>query len=176
MREALFSIWQERVVDAQVLDLFAGSGAVGIEAVSRGAGGVLFVEQAPAVVRLLEENCKMLEKGRWRLRRASLPGGLRSLAEHPDYRFDLIFADPPYAFDEYLRLLELASPLLRAGGELVVEHSARVDLAAAAGELRQNDTRRYGESTLTFYRSADDAKVPEPSASEEESDFLEVDP
>ena len=100
------------------------------------------------------------------------------MVEHPDYRFDLIFADPPYAFEDYAKLLELVSPLLRAGGELAVEHSARVDLAPEAGELRQSDTRRYGESTLTFYHSANEAE-PEgetPSAAEEESDFLEIDP
>lgn len=174
VREALFSIWQHRLAGARVLDLFAGSGAVGIEAMSRGAASVLFCEHSPAVVRLLEENTAMVERSAVKIRRGVLPGGLRALVEHPDRRFDLIFADPPYTYAEYDKLLETASAVLADGGEMAVEHSSRAPLPAAIGELRMTDSRRYGESSLTFYRHA--SQAPPGSGGEEEGDGLEVDP
>jgi 16S rRNA (guanine(966)-N(2))-methyltransferase RsmD len=152
VRESLFSIWQERVRGARFLDLFAGSGAVGLEANSRGAAFVCFVEADPRVLRDLERNAAELEKGAWRRWRGRLPGALGQLEAAGETAFDLVFADPPYAFDEYPRLIESTVALLSASGELAVESSARVCVPEAAGELRLVDLRRYGETALAFYR------------------------
>jgi 16S rRNA G966 N2-methylase RsmD len=82
-----------------------------------------------------------------------LPAGLARLAGRA---FDLVFADPPYAFTGYsvllARLIEKPAPLLAPDGEIVVEHSSRLDLPLEAGALVRTDVRRYGESSLSFYR------------------------
>jgi 16S rRNA (guanine(966)-N(2))-methyltransferase RsmD len=149
VREALFSIWQDRLPGARFLDLFAGSGAVGLEAVSRGAAEACCVEADPRAVRLLAATCRRLARGAVRVRRASLPGGLAAAVEGP---FDLVFADPPYRFSAYGSLLAAIAPLLSADGEVAVEHSSRVELPDEAGPLVATDRRRYGESAVTFYR------------------------
>jgi 16S rRNA (guanine(966)-N(2))-methyltransferase RsmD len=151
VRESLFSIWQESVPGARFLDLFAGSGAVGLEANSRGAAYVCFVEADPRVLRDLERNAAELPPAVWRRWRGRLPGTLGQLAaEEP--AFDLVFADPPYAFDGYERLIESAAGVLGPSGELALEASTRVALPATAGELRRTDERRYGETAVSFYR------------------------
>jgi len=174
VREALFSIWQETVPGSLFLDLFAGSGAAAFEALSRGAALAVLVEQAPAVLRCLERNARELGVGgRTKLRRGVLPGALRSLVERRE-RFDHVFADPPYVFDDHQRLLATAAPLLVAGGELALEHSARVEPPGAAGSLALVGTRRYGESAISFYRAQ--APGEDGSLGEEEGDLFEVDP
>ena len=151
VREALFSIWADRLAGARFLDLFAGSGAVGIEAAGRGAGRVVCVDSDPRAVRAMEENLSRLGPPSRKIdvRRLSLPGGLSRLAAGEP--FDLIFADPPYAFAGHATLLAAAAPLLAQGGEIAVEHSARGDLPETAGPLVRVDVRRYGESGVSFY-------------------------
>jgi 16S rRNA (guanine966-N2)-methyltransferase len=163
VREALFSIWQGSVPNAAFLDLFAGSGAVGLEALSRGASSALFVDSSPRVLTLLKGNCRGLDGACVRFRRATLPRGLVAFGADCRSAFDLIFADPPYAFAEHARLLNLVVPLLALRGELAVEHSARVELPSAVGELAQVDVRRYGESALSFYRHTTDPPTDEPT-------------
>lgn len=172
VREALFSIWQAALPGARFLDLFAGSGVVGFEALSRGAAAVTFVEQSPRVARALERAAAQLgARGSVRVWRASLPGASRRLVERPE-RFDLAFADPPYAFAEYGALLRAAGPLVALGGELALEHSARSAVPGEAGELALVDRRTYGDTALSFYRPRADAA----SVGEEEGELLEVDP
>jgi 16S rRNA (guanine966-N2)-methyltransferase len=149
VREALFSIWSDRLAGARVLDLFAGSGVVGIEAAGRGALDVLAVDDDPRAARTIAENAGRLAAGAVTIRRLKLPAGLSRLAGRS---FDLVFADPPYAFSGYPALLTAAAPLLAADGEIAVEHSSRHDLPLAAGPLVRADVRRYGESSLSFYR------------------------
>ena len=151
VRESLFSIWRERVPGARFLDLFAGSGAVGIEALSRGALFACFVESDPRALRDVERNAGDLPRAAWRAWRGRLPATLGELAA-AEAAFDLVFADPPYAFDDYERLIAGSAGLLAAGGEIAVEHSARVELPESAGATRRRDQRRYGESAISFYR------------------------
>ena len=152
MREALFSIWGERIAEARFLDLFAGSGVVSLEAAGRGARSVLAVDGDPRSVRALEKNVRAVGADRIEIRRLLLPAGLARLAG----RFDLAFADPPYAFGDYGPLLAGVAPLLAEGtgaaGEIAVEHSSRIELPETAGPLARFDVRRYGESSLSFYR------------------------
>lgn len=151
VREALFSIWSDRLDRARVLDLFAGSGVVGLEALSRGALAVLFVDDSLRAVKTLEANAAQVgaQMGEIaEIRKLPLPAGLARLTGP----YDLVFADPPYAFAEYEALLAGIAPLLAPDGEIVVEHSSRTDLPIEAGRLVRTGVRRYGESALSFYR------------------------
>lgn len=149
VREALFSIWQERLPGARVLDLFAGSGVVGLEAVGRGALSAVCADEDPRSVKAIERNAAALGTP-VTIRRLPLPAGLARLAREGP--FDLIFADPPYAFQDYGKLLAAAASLLASDGEIAVEHSTRGELPLETGELVRVDVRRYGESSLSFYR------------------------
>jgi len=151
VREALFSIWGDRLSGARLLDLFAGSGAVGFEAAGRGALRVVAADADPRALAAMAANAAKLGPGLIEIRKLSLPAGLARLATEGE-RFDLVFADPPYAFDAYSGLLQAIAPLLAPNGEAVVEHSARHRLPAEAGDLVQTDVRRYGECGLSFYR------------------------
>ena len=154
VREALFGIWSERREGARVLDLFAASGAVGLEALGRGALSLLAVDDDPRAVRLLRANAEALGVfgAGAAIRRLTLPGGLARLAAEGLGPFDLVFADPPYRFDAHAELLAGVAPLLAADGEVAVEHSSRADLPPEAGRLVRADVRRYGESALSFYQ------------------------
>jgi 16S rRNA (guanine966-N2)-methyltransferase len=144
-------IWGARLQGARVLDLFAGSGAVGIEFVSRGAASVCLVDQDPEVLRQLRENCRWLGEADYRILRIDLPSGLVANPTIFADAFDLIFADPPYAFDELEELVEAVGGLLSASGELVVEHEANRAPVEEGGALVLRETRRYGGSSLSFY-------------------------
>jgi 16S rRNA (guanine966-N2)-methyltransferase len=153
VREALFSILGDRCVDACVADLCAGTGALGLEALSRGARSVLFVEEDPAVAEVLREN----------VARVALPGAevvvrdaraaLAALARQGAPAFDLVLADPPFAAGLVPPLARalVDGALLARGGLLVIEHPAG-DALRLPG-LRQVDARRYGSVALDFLES-----------------------
>ncbi len=155
------STWQDRLPGARLLDLFAGSGAVGLESLGRGAASVVGLESDARVLAELGRSYELWSSGRASATRASLPRDLeRRVGEH---RFDLVFADPPYEFDDFEGLLEGCAPLLEEHGELVVEHSARSPMPDSAGGLERVRSRGYGESVLSAYRHD---RIP--SAAEEE--------
>jgi 16S rRNA (guanine966-N2)-methyltransferase len=147
VREALFSIWGDRLDRARVLDLFSGSGVVGLEALSRGALAVLFVDDSLRAVKTLQENAAQLGE-KIEIRKLSLPTGLARLSGP----YDLVFADPPYGFGDYESLLAGIAPLLAADGEIAVEHATRKEVPIEIGPLVRTDVRRYGDSSLSFYR------------------------
>lgn len=152
VREALFSIWGEAIEGARVLDLFAGSGAIGFEALSRGARAVVLVDSSKQAAATLGQSREKLgiAKNDAQILTAALP--VRKLPVLG--RFELIFADPPYTFERYEELLRMVEPLLAEGGEFVLEHAAKSPLPAACGSLSLNDERKYGGSALGFYRAA----------------------
>jgi 16S rRNA (guanine(966)-N(2))-methyltransferase RsmD len=152
VREALFSIWQAELPGSRFLDLFAGSGAVGLEALGRGAAAVVLVEGDPRVERAAGDNVGGLAAAREvRSYRIRLPAGLAVLRER-EARFDLVFADPPYGFGKLAALVEGAAGVLAEGGSLCLEHSTRDELPEPPPALLLEGTRCYGESCLTFYR------------------------
>ena len=159
VREALFSIWRESLPGCRFLDLFAGSGVVGLEAAGRGALRVVCVDQDVQAVRAIAANAGRIGESLVETRRLALPAGLAGLAgiggraESPAGPFDLVFADPPYRFDAFEPLLLALPPLLAPGAEVAVEHSARRQLPLTAGALVRTGLRRYGESALAFYRA-----------------------
>lgn len=149
------------VSDAAVLDLFAGSGALGIEALSRGAAHVVFVEQSASSVAILRRNLEALELAqRGRVVRDDALRAIRRLAkEHP--RFDLVLADPPYAADLAGPLLQALGEagILRPGGTLVVERGRRHPVPAASG-LELEEERVYGDTVLSRFVAIEDPGGP----------------
>jgi len=153
VREALFSILGERVIGARVLDAYAGTGALGLEALSRGAHEVVFVESDRAAVRRLREHLETLGAvDRCSVHEAEAVSWLK--APCGAEIFDLILADPPYAGGEGQRLAgPAAARRLAPGGWLVLEREAARAPVEAGGEiLPLFRTARYGGTCLDFYR------------------------
>lgn len=142
VREAWMSILQTRIPDARVVDLFAGSGALGLEALSRGAAHADFVEIAPASLKAIAANIATFGAGELTtIHRVDAMRFVEALAEGS---YDLAFADPPYGLGIAARLAELwlAKPFTDTIG---IEH--RVNEAMPP----TGDTRRYGDTAVTFY-------------------------
>ena len=155
LRETLFNILGPRVAGARFLDLFAGTGAVGIEAVSRGAELVVLVEKHGAAARLIAENLALLEIAAGaRVIAADVLAAIAKLEAERAEAFDVVFLDPPYASEQdYLatvRALE-KSPLVGAGTVLIAEHRKTFALPAAVGRLQQYRNLRQGDAALSFY-------------------------
>ncbi|SDG46271.1 16S rRNA (guanine(966)-N(2))-methyltransferase RsmD [Streptomyces griseoaurantiacus] len=159
-REGLFSTWQSLLggpLDGErVLDLYAGSGAVGLEALSRGAGHVLLVEADARAARTVRENVRALGLPGAEVRAGKAEQTVRT-APPPD-PYDLVFLDPPYAVrDDALREILLT---LRTGGWLASEALVTVERGTRGGEFRWPDgfdalrSRRYGEGTFWYGRAA----------------------
>lgn len=147
-----------------VVDLFAGSGALGIEALSRGAAAAHFVERDRSALEALEGNLEDLAAGeRARIWRLSLPAGLERLAGVLG-EADLVLADPPYGGNEARELLDgLGRPgRLRAGARVVLEHHAKDPVPERAGRLERTRERRYGETSVSWYVARGDEPGAEP--------------
>jgi 16S rRNA (guanine966-N2)-methyltransferase len=148
LRETLFNVLAPRIRGARVLDGYAGTGAVGIEALSRGAAHVTFLERDPRALALIAENltrCGVM--GGYTILRADLavagPAGLPAV-------FDVVFPDPPYAMapdqaDEH------AAGVVAPGGRLIIEHARRSIPRASIGDLALARTLTAGDSALSFY-------------------------
>jgi 16S rRNA (guanine966-N2)-methyltransferase len=153
VREAIFSILGAAVVKARVLDLFAGTGALTLEALSRGAAAAVLVEEHPAALKVLQQNLVALALNE-KVRVLALPvsAALRKLAARRD-RFSLVFLDPPYERGLALKTLTAlaASDLLGPEASVVAEHSHREALPERLGSLRLSQARRYGDTQVAFY-------------------------
>jgi 16S rRNA (guanine966-N2)-methyltransferase len=152
VKEALFSMLGS-VVEASVLDLYAGTGALGVEALSRGASKATFVEHAPLALSALRRNVEELGLGDRAVIVAQRIERARARVEALG-PFDVVLADPPYAdVADCVTALEalVAARALSAGAVVVVEHGSR-DAVAVEG-LERLETRAYGDTALTFLRS-----------------------
>jgi 16S rRNA (guanine966-N2)-methyltransferase len=155
VREALFSILASRfeIQGRRLLDLFAGTGALGIEALSRGAGRVVFVESARGAVRVLSSNLRHLGYlDRAEILAMPVERGLRELARHA-VRFDGVFLDPPYGrdlIDPTLRSI-VALDLILPGGWVMAETHVEDPIPENAGTLRLTARRRYGKTALALF-------------------------
>lgn len=154
VKEALFNILPHDFSEMTILDLFAGTGNVSIEALSRGATSAVLVEASARSVAAIRQNLHRLGLGeRAQLWAVPAARALRSLARR-GARFDFIFLDPPYdqgLVAASLRLIDLGH-LLQESGILVAEHSAREELQARYGALVLNDQRLYGDTRLSFFK------------------------
>ena len=152
IREAMFNILGDRVRGAVVLDLFAGTGALGLEALSRGAAEAVFVDRMDAALRTISRNLDDLGlTNRSRVIRWDLSRNLGPLrARRP--AFDLVFLDPPYGRGLLAPVLFrlVAADCLAPGARLVAEHSAEESPSTAPGGPVSTDRRRYGKTLVSF--------------------------
>jgi 16S rRNA (guanine966-N2)-methyltransferase len=154
VREALFDILRNDIKDSSFLDLYAGTGAVGFEALSRGASGACFVETDRGASKEISQYIRKMElDGMTEVFTGAAERFLKR-TEVTELTFDIIFADPPYASEEIEKILPSidAGDILRPGGCLVVEHPAKKTIVVPCKNLRQIKNYKYGDTMLTLYR------------------------
>lgn len=155
VRESIFDILGDSVRGRSILDIFAGTGAMGIEALSRGAARAVFVERHRPMARIIRRNLTDNESFQAisKVLSCDYSRALRILMAEPG-RFDIVFLDPPYLrglAGESLKEIS-KSPILSEEVVVVVEHSPKEELEDAVGCLRLSDRRRYGDTQVSFYR------------------------
>lgn len=153
VRESLFNILAPNLEGARLLDIFAGTGALGIEGLSRGAAHCAFVDSSSQSLGIIRQNLTatgFTEKAK--LLRLNAPSKLGEVAR-PGGPFDIIFADPPYTFDKYEKLMAAITDfdLLNEGGIVVIEHAIRGPKIEAPPSLTLSRTEKYGETALSFF-------------------------
>lgn len=158
VRQTLFDILAPRLPGCRFLDAFAGSGGIGLEALSRGATRVVLIETAPAAVAALRENARLLAGGGGEVvvHRQDARLAIASLAAS-GARFDVVYLDPPYAsalYEEALQAIDGAG-LLAEAGVVAVEHFKKRVLPETIGALIRIRTVRVGDHTLSFYVRGD---------------------
>lgn len=166
IKEALFNIWGPKITGARFLDLFAGSGSVGIEALSRGAAEVLFVDKAAPAVRVIRENlshCGFMEH--YQVYQADVFRVLTSLGKQGE-KFDLIYIDPPFdqieLFNQVMAVINDID-IMAPNAELVLRTPRKMDMISWPN-LIKFQLRSYGESSLHYYcepeeEPADDGNI-----------------
>lgn len=148
VREAVFNILGDLVDGARVLDLYAGTGALGIEALSRGAAHATFIEgEAAACEAILQSLARLSFTERATVLRGRLPGALSSLDDH----YDIVFMDPPYQLETAQDTLIAVHGALGPGGILVYEHSSRYNPPERPAGLTMQERRVYGDSAIALY-------------------------
>ncbi|WP_017325665.1 16S rRNA (guanine(966)-N(2))-methyltransferase RsmD [Synechococcus sp. PCC 7336] len=156
VREAVFHLWRDRVAGCRWLDLCAGVGAMGAEALGRGASIAVGVEQSKVACQTIRHNWQRIAHEDQIVR--VLRGDVRRVLERlgRGEPFDCIYFDPPYASDLYLPVLERIDRLrlLAPKGELAAEHAASRDLPDAIGNLQVCDRRTYGQTAIAIYHLA----------------------
>jgi 16S rRNA (guanine966-N2)-methyltransferase len=160
LRETLFNVIAPRIQDARFLDLCAGSGAVGIEALSRGAAHTTFVDRSRKMVTLIESNLELCqiakEEGSVTHAEATdfLKQAARRIGSGKSEPFEIVFFDPPYATDYVEVMRSLGAPtsaLLTETGLVVVEHHHKKELPESIGDLHRTRVLKQGDSALSFY-------------------------
>jgi len=163
LRETLFNVLAPRIQGAAFLDLYAGSGAVGIEALSRGAVRVEFVERAPAALKVLRGNLDKLGfTAGFRIHSAAVGATLRRIGapNRSAERYDVVFLDPPYdAAEEYAATLGLmggaVAGVLADGAIVIAEHRRKERLEDRYGSLARTRLLEQGDAALSFYAVRD---------------------
>lgn len=160
VKEALFNILADRMAGARVLDLFAGTGNIGIEALSRGAQHVTFVESSPTAGRVLRANLQRCGFGR--LADVRLMPVSRFLKHCREPAYDIVFLDPPYQTQEAEKVLPSLGrdAIIRANGVVVVEHFHKFPPDDRIGHWALVKTYRYGDTCLSVYRSVREETPP----------------
>lgn len=147
IRNALFNKLGDEIMNATVLDAFAGSGALGLEALSRGASNVTFIEKDRIAQKIIEKNIHTLKvDDQAKLIRA----GVGAWSETTDQQFDIIFADPPF-HDPQLSTVAKLFPLLKSNGLMVLSYPGKGERPTETGVVVV-DNRSYGTAALAFYR------------------------
>ena len=153
VREALFDILRDRIEGASFVDLYAGTGTVGLEALSRGAGKAVFVEPNRLRSKAIKENAVKLGFGEKVTVVERKAQEFLKKASVEKKRFDVFFVDPPYFSEEIMKTLPMIGEkgLLNDKGTVIVEHFFKRKLLEAVGELKMIKSYRYGDTMLTIY-------------------------
>jgi 16S rRNA (guanine966-N2)-methyltransferase len=154
VREAIFNIWQFEIAHCRWLDVCAGTGAMGAEALCRGADVVIGIEHDRRACGIIQQNWRKLAQDSQQFQVLQMDA-LKGLASLRGQQFDRIYADPPYASDLYVPVLEAIAThdLLAPQGELAVESGKHNPLPPNVGNLEAINIRHYGKTKVTFYRS-----------------------
>ena len=153
VREALFNIWQGRILDCRWLDLCAGSGAMGAEALCRGAAEVVGIEKSGAACRIVEHNWQKVAKPeqQYRIVKGDVVNQVKGLSD----KFDRVYFDPPYAGELYQPVIAKLTAILTPQGEAAVEYDATMwQPTRIPEELEIVREKRYGSTHLVFLRLA----------------------
>ncbi|HVO11202.1 MAG TPA: 16S rRNA (guanine(966)-N(2))-methyltransferase RsmD [Vicinamibacteria bacterium] len=159
VRQSLFDVLAREIPGCRFLDAFAGSGGVGLEALSRGAAEVVLVDRSAAAVEAARENARALASagGSVQVFRQEAQTALPALADR-GLRFDVVYLDPPYESQLYQSLIQLAGDrLLAEGGVAVAEHFKKRALPETIGALARTRLLRVGDHCLSFYRRRGEA-------------------
>jgi 16S rRNA (guanine966-N2)-methyltransferase len=155
VREALFNIWQGSIAECRWLDLCTGTGAMGAEALCRGAALVIGIEQSGRACQVIQQNWQQIAQPNqlFQVVRGNVLQRLPDLAPQLNHPFDRIYFDPPYASELYQPVLETIARchLLDPTGELAVEHSPDRPLPESIESLECCRQKSYGNTALTFY-------------------------
>lgn len=159
LRETLFNVLGSDIAGSRFIDLFAGTGAIGVEALSRGASEVVFVENHAPAAKLIRRNLESLaiRKGAMVLATDAIRGLAKLAAKGKTSPYDYIFLDPPYAAaKDYARVLEFlgSGNLLGPGSVVIAEHYRNFDLPEEVGALQCYRVLKQGDAALSFYRRA----------------------
>ena len=149
VKESLFSAIQFDIEGRRVLDLFAGSGQLGIEALSRGASGCVFVDKNTEAVKIIRQN---LQHTGLSASAQVLGADALTYLTRPGDRFDLVFLDPPYAAELLLPALDMVAPLVNDGGIIVCETEDGVELPQRVDRFAVTRTYRFGRICVWLYR------------------------
>lgn len=155
LREAIFNIIGPDIDGHNIVDIFAGTGAMGIEALSRGAGHAVFIDKQPLALACVRTNVEPLgAPDQWDIIRWDAGSNLRCLADR-GLRFSYAFVDPPYNKHLVTRALEnlIASEVMRTGSLIVVEHHKQEEIEPMDKRMSLWDQRRYGKTLVTFLRT-----------------------
>jgi 16S rRNA (guanine966-N2)-methyltransferase len=158
VREALFDIIRDRIEGASFVDLYAGTGAVGLESLSRGAREAIFVEPARLRASAIEETGVQFGfRDKITVVEGTAEGFLKK-ASSGKKRFDIFFVDPPYFSEEIMKILPMmgGKKLLNDRGVVIVEHFFKRKLPELTGELKMIRSYRYGDTVLTVYRKKEE--------------------
>lgn len=154
MKGALFSMWQFHLADSSFLDLFAGSGSMGIEAISRGASDVVFVEKSKKAIDIINKNIKNCGfKDGYHVYHDDVFHCVEVL-KNKNKKFDIIYMDPPFTVDEiFIPVLETVAlaEILAEDGILAIRSLKEKELPDEVGKLIKYKTKSYGISTIHFY-------------------------
>ena len=159
LRETLFNVIAPQIEGARFLDLCAGTGAVGIEALSRGATHATFVDKSRKMCAVIEANLAApeIDKRDFEVVAAEASQFLRRACKQTE-RFDIVFFDPPYAADyEEVLSLPTQAELLTKDAIVIVEHHKKKELPEEVGALKRYRVLKQGDSVLSFYRSSESA-------------------
>ncbi len=156
VRQAIYNILGDEILGMRVLDGYAGSGALGFEALSRGADFVAFVDSDPESILAIRDNLSRLgeevSRDQWRVMQGELPQAFEALAA-AEAPFNLVLLDPPYRTDDARNALQALTryAILAPAGWVAVEHERRTELPASIGSLALQKRHRYGDTVLSFY-------------------------